>query len=284
MLAFAEDTGLNPPTQNPRRYLWTDAFAVCQFLALFNSTKDVTYRDLAVKLVDQVHNTLGKYRQDDSRKGHWLSNLSEEEAIKHPTIAGLRIGKKLPERDPSESYDDDLEWDRDGQYFHYITKWMHALLRIGKCTGDNKYINQAAELIIGTHSKFTYNHKGILRMYWKMSCDLSRYQVPSMGHHDPLDGFLTYSDVFYQLQDKELQRKLEVPIKDLETICLNKDWTTNDPLGLGGLLCDCLRLFKLYKISKEEKYLRLLRALLEDTDRGMLSYSKKKSIGCFCKI
>lgn len=32
----------------------------------------------------------------------------------HPTIAGLRIGKKLPERGPEEPYDAEEEWDRDG--------------------------------------------------------------------------------------------------------------------------------------------------------------------------
>jgi hypothetical protein len=29
-------------------------------------------------------------------------------------------------------------------------------------------------------------------IYWKMSIDLSRALVPSMGQHDPLDGFVTY--------------------------------------------------------------------------------------------
>jgi hypothetical protein len=45
----------------------------------------------------------------------------------HPTRGGLRIGKQLPERRPGEPYDPQVEWDRDGQYFHYLTKWMHAL-------------------------------------------------------------------------------------------------------------------------------------------------------------
>lgn len=33
------------------------------------------------------------------------------------------------------------------------------------------------------------------RMYWKMSVDLSRPQVPSMGHHDPLDGYISYKAI-----------------------------------------------------------------------------------------
>jgi hypothetical protein len=40
----------------------------------------------------------------------------------HPTRGGLRIGKKLPERRPGEAFQERLEWERDGQYFHYLTK------------------------------------------------------------------------------------------------------------------------------------------------------------------
>ena len=78
----------------------------------------------------KVHQVLGKHRPDESVQG-WLSGLGEDEGHKHPTIGGLRIGKKLPERKPSEAYDDRLEWDRDGQYYHYVTKWMHALICLG---------------------------------------------------------------------------------------------------------------------------------------------------------
>ncbi|MGA6935731.1 MAG: hypothetical protein WB041_10140, partial [Pseudolabrys sp.] len=42
-----------------RRYLWTDAFAVCNFLELFQRTSDQQYRRCAEKLIDQVHSVLG---------------------------------------------------------------------------------------------------------------------------------------------------------------------------------------------------------------------------------
>ena len=32
-------------------------------------------------------------------------------------------------------------------------------------------------------------------MYWKMSIDLTRPLVPSMGQHDPLDGLVTYNEL-----------------------------------------------------------------------------------------
>ena len=91
MHAFAQRTGLigNAP---PKRYLWTDAFAVCNFLELGDN-------DRAERLVDQVHRILGRHRPDDARTG-WIGGMDEETGTEHPTRGGLRIGKPLPERDP----------------------------------------------------------------------------------------------------------------------------------------------------------------------------------------
>ena len=63
MSEFAQRTGLSPAAQNPRRYLWTDAFAVCNFLELFQRTGDQQYRRCATELIDQVHRVLGRYRE-----------------------------------------------------------------------------------------------------------------------------------------------------------------------------------------------------------------------------
>ena len=52
-------TGLCPRAQEQRRYLWTDAFAVCNFLELFQRTSDQQYRRCAEKLIYQVHRVLG---------------------------------------------------------------------------------------------------------------------------------------------------------------------------------------------------------------------------------
>lgn len=50
-----------------QRYLWTDAFAVCNFLGLARATGEARYSDLALQLVDQVHHVLGRHRADDRR-------------------------------------------------------------------------------------------------------------------------------------------------------------------------------------------------------------------------
>src|SRR5205823_2312671 len=100
---------------------------------------------LAGGLVERVHQSLGKHRPDDSRSG-WISGLPEEIALAHPTRGGLRIGKTLPERGPDEAFDERLEWDRDGQYFHYLTKWMHALDQVSRATKEPRYNLWAREL------------------------------------------------------------------------------------------------------------------------------------------
>jgi hypothetical protein len=217
MAEFAGLTGLDPPHTPPRRYLWTDAYAVCNYLELFRRTGDATYRALALRLVDQVNHTLGRHRDDDPRTG-WISGLPDEEGEAHPTRGALRIGKPLPERRPDEPFDERLEWGRDGQYYHYLTKWMHALNWVSRKTGEPTYTRWAVELAGVAHAAFTYASSGAKRMYWKMSVDLSRPLVPAMGQHDPLDGFVTYSELQAAVGEPE-RPDLSAEIGDMARIC-----------------------------------------------------------------
>ena len=41
MSDFADSTGLTGASPEPRRYLWTDAFAVCNYLELYRQTGDL---------------------------------------------------------------------------------------------------------------------------------------------------------------------------------------------------------------------------------------------------
>ena len=115
MTGFAERTGLTDRGRTPSRYLWTDAFAVCNYLELYRRTGDAGYLRSALDLVEQVHNNLGRQRADHPRGG-WISGLGDSDGGQHPTRGGLRIGKKLNQRDPDEPFDERLEWERDGQY------------------------------------------------------------------------------------------------------------------------------------------------------------------------
>ncbi len=270
MLEFADATGLSAAGKPPRRYLWTDAFAVFNFLTLFQHTGDESYKQLALDLVAQVHGILGRHRGDDRRTG-WISGLDDREGELHPTAGGLRIGKGMNERKPAEPFDERLEWDRDGQYYHYLTKWMHALCRVSRVTGEPAYMRWAIELAKTAHARFTYRpYAGARkRMYWKMSIDLSRPLVPSMGHHDPLDGLITCNELRADLR-RESQRPagldLEAEIADMAAMCEGRDWATDDPLGLGELLSDAYRVGQLMGEGSFEAG-----ALLEDLLSASLS-------------
>jgi len=282
MLDFARITGLEPVGANPKRYLWTDAFAVCNYLELFRRTKDVTYRDLALRLVDQVHHILGRHRDDDPRHG-WISGLSEMEGEKHPTIRGLRIGKQLNERKQGEPPNERLEWDQDGQYYHYLTKWMHALSRVSRVTGDPTYIKWAIELAQTAHSRFTYALRagGRKRMYWKMSIDLTYPLVPSMGQHDPLDGFVTYNELqataIECFKDSSFSG-LKHEIADMADICRGMGLATDDPLGIGGLLSDSSRIAQLM-MQCGSSYESLLESVVNSALLGMDTFTRSGSLG-----
>ncbi len=246
MIDFARDTGLDPPSKRPKRYLWTDAFAVCEFWELFEKTGDLIFKELALGLVNQVHNVLGRHRGDDERSG-WISGLSEDEGRGHPTVGGLRIGKKLPERSQNDPYDPDLEWERDGQYFHYLTKWIHTLNVTWSKTKIDHFLIWAVELAKTTHRAFTYEIAGTRLMYWKMSIDLSRPLVPSMGQHDPVDGLVTFMELDSSAKKTGLNTDLSKEISEMAQMCSQVQLITKDPLGIGGLLFDATRSFQLEK-------------------------------------
>ena len=239
MTRFAERTGLDAGSA-PRRYLWTDAFAVCNLIGLGRPA-------LAVRLVDQVHRVLGRHRGDAAHTG-WLSGLEDEVGVLHPTIGGLRIGKPLPERGRDEPMDEQLEWDRDGQYFHYLTMWIHALDQLARATGEARYHVWARELADVAHRRFTYGPLNRRRMHWKMSTDLSRPLVASMGHHDPLAGLVTCA----QLEATSAAIGAAPHGPDLANAAAAframldlSSLATADPLGIGGLLVDACRLIQL---------------------------------------
>ena len=271
MLDFAGSTGLAEQARHaPRRYLWTDAFAVCNFLELYRGSRDESWLELAKRLVDQVHHVLGRHRTDAGRTG-WISGLREEDGELHPTRGGLRIGKKIQERAQDEPADERLEWERDGQYYHYLTKWMHALGRMARITGDRAYLRFAMELAQTAHATFCYpsTSDGTLALHWKMSVDLSRPLVRFAGQHDPLDGLLTYIGLHTAAKEfgEEGFPELWREITELAAICRGKTWVTDDALGVGGLLWDINRIEQLV-VEGAFKNLRLYQQVVGD---GLLS-------------
>ncbi|MDD5169845.1 MAG: hypothetical protein PHN75_13565, partial [Syntrophales bacterium] len=103
----------------------------------------------------------------------------------------------------------------------------------------------------------------------------SRPLVPSMGHHDPLAGLITYGELQAAVEKNHEQPAgldLNGEIKDMADVCRGKDWATNDLLGIGELLSGAYRVGRL-KVSgmSEEK---LLADMLAATVSGMEAVSE----------
>ena len=285
--AFLEDTGVVGPGP-PRRYLWTDAFAVCTLLELDRRGlqpglpgERLGYRELARVLEGQVHEVLGGHRPDDPRRGP-LSGLSAEEAARHPTAGGLRIGKPLPERPAGVPADPREEWDRDGQYFHYLTRWMHALLRMAEADGDPEPLRWALELARAAWLGF---RRPDGHLAWKMSVDLSRPLVEGAGRHDPLDGYITLrtllaaADRLPGATSATLTRELDAAAREMAAMAgirEGRGWATEDPLGLGGLLTDAWRVLQLDTAGADPTAPGLLRHLLDAAWVGLDALARSR--------
>lgn len=274
---FAHRTGISEKTNRESRYLWTDTFAVFNYLEIFRQTRESNYLDQALTLIDQVHHVLGRHRNDDTRSG-WISGLDETEGRRHPTIGGLRIGKKLIERKTDQAINAEQEWDRDGQYFHYLSKWMLALDCASHFTNNSNYHERAIELAKTAYAKFTYvNSKiGCKQMYWKMSIDLTYPLVDSMGQHDPLDGLITYLQLQTSSSEHdEISKRtmLDEEIKDLDAMCEGLNLATYDILGIGGLLTSACTLTHLIVVKKYRGYEDLLLQLLDNIELGLIYFS-----------
>ena len=106
-------------------------------------------------------------------------------------------------------------------------------------------------------------------LHWKMSIDLSRLLVASMGHHDPLDGLAAAWRVKATRHDfgGETDGLTEV-IVDYRVLCEGVDsWTPHDALGLGGLLSTLAELIDL-TASGRIPFDPLLLRLASDAERG----------------
>lgn len=236
---FAKRSGLTETNGDTyRRYLWTDALALQSYLGLHQLTGEEKYVIYARKLINEVHGKLGRYHPEDEREG-FISGLDQEEAWKHPTINGLRIGKRIKERKVDETFDEQLEWEKDGQYLHYLTKWTMALLQAEIQLESGQYGEWAKELVLAQKKFINIAREKNIQLYWKMSVDLSRPQVMSSGAHDPLEAY--FSTLSVKQYSAEETPELDHQLTLYQTLCQTKNWTTSDPLGLGTLLLNAVQ-------------------------------------------
>jgi hypothetical protein len=261
---FARRTGLRGGRSV--RYLWTDAFAVHALLALGERTGERRWPSLAAHLIDEVHAVLGRRRTADGSLGDWLAG-SAEIAREHPTRGGLRIGKPLHEREPGETLDPELEWERDGQYFHYLVWWMRALDRAAIALRRPELLRWATELAAAAHGAFAHGAPGARRLFWKMSVRLDRPLVPSSGQHDALDAVVTYAEL-ERARAGTSAPSLAAELGDASAMLDPRLWATADPLGIGGLLLDAQRALALERAGSWPRA-DLVDAMMEAARTGL---------------
>ncbi|CAJ1954722.1 unnamed protein product [Cylindrotheca closterium] len=263
-----------------RRYLWTDAFALANFVSLSHNTEKkerqpekataAVYQEHARNLMDAVHETLAKHRlghKEPHKAATWLPNASNE----HPTAGGLRIGKPEDERPLNIPYNSETEWDKDGQYFHYLTKWATALDMVTRGCGDTIYTKWAMELLRVAASKFVTHQYGRPQMYWKLSIDMSRPQVSSQGARDALEGYILANRLIATCEQCQICTPLLPTMFHLQGIfysMIHIVETNDDPLELGGMLLDICQLDMLQKQMGPDVHRK---ALLNDMKHAVLS-------------
>eukprot|EP01080_Neovahlkampfia_damariscottae_P007809 gene7809-12282_t len=171
---------------NGKRYLWTDSYGIILLVSLYKETKEIKYLQEAEWVIDDVKKKLGRKK-------------------------GVRIGE-----DP----------DRDGQYFHYLSKWVYALNEIGKFIPQ--YHDEAVKTIKDIHPHFYVPHRGII---WKMKEDLSGiYEGYGFGGLDHYDAFVTYRQIDENSLGKEISQVYELVKRDYNNFSCSQD------LGLGETL------------------------------------------------
>jgi hypothetical protein len=132
------EASLNPKT-NQRRYLWTDAFGVINYVSLAvayrekgDEQKSQEHLQSASRLIDSVMATLGTE----------VSPNFPMAADEDGRAKGLRIGK-LQSRQSS-----DAGMAYDGMYWHYVEKFIYALCCYAATARDRSALDKAAKVHI----------------------------------------------------------------------------------------------------------------------------------------
>ena len=204
-----------------RRYLWTDSFGIINFITLSrragSDKKRKALLDAAQRLADVTAKTLGTPRSER------LQMLKNDRG----GYKGMRIGKEKAKvmSDPGMSYD--------GMYWHYVDKWIFALVRLAEAKGETP--TSAAQFIKDIHPYFLKkDRKGQpIGLYWKMNSDLSVIEglEDAEPSRDAFDGWIMYNMVnrLNPVLDQEVEELNQVVSKYVKSGLR----ATSDPLGYG---------------------------------------------------
>jgi hypothetical protein len=100
-----------------------------------------------------------------------------------------------------------------------------------------------------------------------------------MGLHDPLDGLITYTHLqATATEDREPSKvDLSAEIGDMAAMCRGKNWATDDPLGIGGLLSDAFRVAQLMAAGYFAG-MDLLALLLDASLAGLEAFTREDTL------
>lgn len=176
-----------------RRYLWTDSFGLANFVTMaYRARQAGNAQDesdcvwAATRLVEAVHQTLGRPRAES-----FPMRVSKRGSTK---FVGLRIGKTRArhETDGGMTYD--------GQYWHYIDKWMFAVSRLAVLANNTQLMREALAMMKETLSCFLQvDSKGqAVGVHWKLNSDMR--PIAEMGNAGTSNDALTAYVVLHVMQ------------------------------------------------------------------------------------
>lgn len=190
-------------------------------------------------LVETVHDTLGVPRS--SQLPMALSTLSDADCGRHQhqrRWKGLRIGKPLAaaSSDPGMALD--------GQYWHYLDKWMFALARLAVEEGSEspqgqRVICRALGLIRDVHDHFVEHDARTgnpLGVRWKVNMDASpiKGMPATRPSSDAVSGLVAYTAVATAAKALGCTGGIESELRDMKGIVVAMNpAVSSDPLGWG---------------------------------------------------
>ncbi|KAF4708008.1 hypothetical protein FOZ62_024627 [Perkinsus olseni] len=215
-----DEAGPGGHNGHQRRYLWTDAFGVLNFISLSKGFpgRSSEFLGAAGKLIKTVHETLGTPRSielpmltDPDRPGYYK---------------GLRIGK-LHARASS-----DAGMKLDGMYWHYVDKWLFALIRYHQATRSAEALDDALRLVTNVHPYFCVPGQGVR---WKLNADMKPIAGLEEAHpnHDAETAYIIYN-VLDGLRPGQVDKEIADLTGPFRAYLQVADQhVSSDPLGYG---------------------------------------------------
>ena len=192
MMRFAERTGL-VSGRSPMRYLWTDAFAVCNFLGLARATGEARYT--RARAPAGRPGARGARTVPGRRFAHRVAERARRGGGRGPIprAAACASARSSPSAGPANRSTSGSSGTGTASTSTTSPSGCTPSIRCRARRGSRASTSGRGSWPRRptAPSPTDASGPGGRRLVWKMSIDLSRPLVPSMGQHDPLDGLIT---------------------------------------------------------------------------------------------